>query len=1012
MTHPPNVIAIEAALEHFRAPDAVPGDRPALSDAGEVARMGVWEWQAETDSFTESGFWATFLGFPDAQIPTTGRGVAATVHPDDLPCMMEALRACVTNELAEYEVEHRLQHADGSYRWVLSRGKITGRDSAGRALGVRGFYADIARLKTVQDALTASQHFLELVLDNIPAAVFWKDPSGTYLGCNKTFASYAGVDGPDQIIGLTDADLPWRELADTYRVDDLAIMASNQAREKVLWSSPTAEGQAGWLEATKVPLRHPQGQPIGLLAIFHDVTEREHKSQQLKALAKALTLGSGERLLRALTKVAVELSGGCSALVATLVDDGHALVTASYPPELIPERSTYAIAHTPCDVALSESQCIYQGNVQTAFPADQFLRTANIHSYAARRLQDSSGTTIGLLILLHETRFPEPNLLSSLLEIIGANAASELVREKRAQELDEIQRVLSTVLTNIPQGVYWKDRESRYLGCNRHFARLAGFDEPEQLAGRTDAELTWHRLAPRLRAEDLTILSGENAQVISEDRLFDEHGNTLWFEKTKVPFIGQDGQITGILGSIHNITARKKSESEIEQLAFFDPLTRLPNRRRFKDRLESAVAQALRREAAGALLYIDLDHFKKINDTLGHGAGDSLLVEASERIQHLLRKDDLVARLGGDEFVVLLNGLSLDPLKCVEQAHAVARKILSELARPFVVTDDALYITATIGVAAFPEHHDNVDQLIKMADAAMYRGKIDGRNTVFFFDPNLLAAAQERMNIESALRTAVERNELSLHYQPQTDQNGMVIGAEALMRWNHPVLGQVSPARFIPIAEESGLIGDIGLWAIREGLAALQRWNTAEIPTGSHLSINVSQRQLSSHTFVSDVLGELRSALPLRGTLVLELTESAAAENIDDTINKMNQLRSAGVSFSIDDFGVGYSSLGYLARLPLQQLKIDRSFIVDVEVDPTKGAIVATLLTLGKQLNLTVVAEGIETGPQLRALVGRGCSAFQGYFFSRPLTECDFIAFCQTAGGGKRSWPMALACSG
>ena len=971
-----------------------------------------WEWQAATDSFTESGFWATFLGFPDAQIPTTGRGVAANVHPDDLPCMMEALRACVTNELGEYEVEHRLRHADGGYRWVLSRGKTTGRDSAGHALGVRGFYTDIARLKTVQDALAASQHFLKLVLDNIPAAVFWKDPAGTYLGCNKTFASYAGVAGPDQIIGLSDADLPWRGLADTYRTDDLAIMASKQAREKVLWSSPTAEGQAGWLEATKVPLRHPQGQVIGLLAIFHDVTEREHKSQQLKALADALTLGSGERLLRALTKVAVDLSGACSALVATLVNGDHAVVSASYPPELIAEGFTYAIANTPCDVMLDESQCIYQGNAQTAFPADPILRAGNINSYAARRLQDSSGTTIGLLILLHKSQFPEPNLLSSLLEIIGANAASELVREKRAQELDEIQRVLSTVLTNIPQGVYWKDRESRYLGCNRHYARLAGFDEPAQLLGRTDAEVSWHALAARLRAEDLTILSGENSQVTSEECLSEEHGNTLWFEKTKVPFIGQDGRITGILGSVHNITARKKFESEIEQLAFFDPLTGLPNRRRFKDRLECAVAQALRREAAGALLYVDLDHFKKINDTLGHGAGDSLLIEASERVHNLLRKDDLVARLGGDEFVVLLNGLSLDHSECVAQAQTVARKILSELARPFVVADDALYITATIGIAAFPEHHDNVDQLIKMADSAMYRGKVDGRNTVFFYDPELLAAAQERLNIENALRTAVERNELCLHYQPQTDQHGMVIGAEALMRWNHPVLGQVSPARFIPIAEESGLISHIGLWAIREGLCALQRWNADEVPTGSHLSINVSPRQFSSPSFVSDVLRELRSAAAMRGKLVLELTESAAAENIDDMIDKMNQLRSAGVSFSIDDFGVGYSSLGYLARLPLQQLKIDRSFIVDVEVDPTKGAIVATLLTLGNQLNLTVVAEGIETAPQLRALIGRGCSAFQGYLFSRPLPECDFIAFCQERARGTRMRPVAVASSG
>ncbi len=559
---------------------------------------------------------------------------------------------------------------------------------------------------------------------------------------------------------------------------------------------------------------------------------------------------------------------------------------------------------------------------------------------------------------------------------------------------EQARRFLSTVIDTIPQAVYWKDQHSRYLGCNKTFAALANIGGPAEIVGLTDSDLPWHELAGRLRGEDQAILDGHQTHITTEDRLHNSHGEEIWVEKHKVPFEGPDGRIMGILATTHDVTARKRAENEIQQLAYFDSLTQLPNRRYFKERLDAAVALAQRREAAGALLYLDIDHFKKINDMLGHSVGDLLLIEASARIKALLRQEDVVARIGGDEFVIMLGDLSLDTQHCAQQASAVAYKVRNELLRPFVLEGDEHFVTSTIGIAVFPEHHDSAEQLLKMADAAMYRGKTDGRNTVFFFDPQLLAEAEERLRLETLLRGAIDRHELSLHYQPQVDAKGKLVGAEALMRWSAAGIGPVSPVQFIPIAEESGLIDELGLWAIKEALAALARWHQAGIAVGNHLAVNVSQRQFSAPRFVQDVIAALAEANVPRGALTLELTETAVADHVEDIIVKMEQLRGAGVSFSMDDFGVGYSSLSYLAQLPLQQLKIDRSFITHVERDRTRSAIIATLLTLGESLGLTVVAEGVETTAQWALLVERGCQVFQGYLFSRPLTEADFTAFC------------------
>ncbi|MGR8921646.1 MAG: putative bifunctional diguanylate cyclase/phosphodiesterase, partial [Gammaproteobacteria bacterium] len=454
------------------------------------------------------------------------------------------------------------------------------------------------------------------------------------------------------------------------------------------------------------------------------------------------------------------------------------------------------------------------------------------------------------------------------------------------------------------------------------------------------------------------------------------------------------GQLTHYVINLIDITDRVRAEREIERLAYFDPLTGLANRRYLLDRLDSAIAAARRRTVHGALLFIDLDHFKQINDSMGHSIGDGVLMQVAERLQRLIRQEDVVCRLGGDEFVVLLGDTG--PTLKASRAHVqkVAEKIGEVLSRPYVVDRQEFHITPTIGIASFPEGGDTPADLLKEADSAMYQGKTEGRNTWRFYDPAMAARATERMELENDLRGAVERDELELHFQPQIRAGVGIIGAEALLRWKHPERGYVSPEKFIAIAEDSTLIQDLGRWVVEHAMATAAAWIDDDLAFIDHLAINLSPRQFRSADFVAELEQMRADAGVPAHFIVLELTERAVIDDIDGTIAKMNQLRALGFRFSVDDFGIGYSSLAYLRRLPLDQLKIDRAFVLDVVDDANAGVIAETIIAMGHQLGLETIAEGIETEAQRDFLVARGCDEFQGYLYCRPLPDGDFRAFC------------------
>lgn len=439
-----------------------------------------------------------------------------------------------------------------------------------------------------------------------------------------------------------------------------------------------------------------------------------------------------------------------------------------------------------------------------------------------------------------------------------------------------------------------------------------------------------------------------------------------------------------------DIARRKQAEDKLERLAFYDPLSGLPNRRLMEDRLEHALASSARQSRLGALLFIDLDHFKDLNDTKGHNVGDLLLVAVAQRLTDCVREDDTVARFGGDEFVVILESLGEELEQSATRAEVVAEKILEEVASACLQEGEDYRGTASIGISMFQGRSVSAEELIRRADTAMYQAKRDGRNTLYFYDPRMQAALETRLQLERGLRQALQQGEFALYYQPQVNDQGELIGAEALLRWISPSRGLVSPTEFIPLAENTGLIAPIGLWVMRQACAQLKAWELRPATAALELAVNVSPRQFHAPDFVAQVLEVVQDSGINPSRLKLELTEGLIMDDIESTISKMHELRQSGLRFSIDDFGTGYSSLAYLTHLPLDQLKIDQSFVHNMTLKPENAVIVQTIIGMARNLHMGVIAEGVETVEQYEFLKQQGCTCFQGYHFGRPVPIADF----------------------
>ena len=487
-------------------------------------------------------------------------------------------------------------------------------------------------------------------------------------------------------------------------------------------------------------------------------------------------------------------------------------------------------------------------------------------------------------------------------------------------------------------------------------------------------------------------LALEQSQPVHAELInYKKDGTLFWIELDIAPINNAEGIATHWVSAARDITQRKIAEEEIEYLAFYDPLTQLPNRQMLMERLERALSQGDNRiknepvHITGALMFIDLDNFKVLNDTLGHATGDMLLRKAATRLGACVRLSDTVARLGGDEFVVMLESLPEQALAATEYSRGVAQKILLALSEPYDLAGHQHESTCSIGVALFSKRQQNMSDLLKQADLAMYQAKASGRNSVCFFDPAMQALATANATLNSELRQSLRKQEFVLHYQPQVGREGRMFGVEALIRWQHPERGLVYPNDFIAQAEDSGLILPLGKWALVTACAQLALWAVRADTRHLSIAVNVSVRQFLHPEFVDLVMMTIKESGINANRLKLELTESLLATGIDVTIAKMGMLKDAGVTLSIDDFGIGYSALSYLKHMPLDQLKIDRVFVKDILSDPNDAAIARTIVGLAQSLGLGVVAEGVETEAQRELLARFGCECYQGHLFCPAL---------------------------
>ncbi len=580
------------------------------------------------------------------------------------------------------------------------------------------------------------------------------------------------------------------------------------------------------------------------------------------------------------------------------------------------------------------------------------------------------------------------------------------------RESEDKFRRQASLLDKAKDAIVVSDMEQHVMYWNRGAEQMFGWRR-EEVLGRCAKDFLYHEPELFQHMLDSMTLVGEWS---GEHQKWHKEGKLLTVESSWTLVRDDKGNPQSIFSINTDISKRKTAEEQIQRLAFYDQLTGLPNRQLLQDRLQQAVLACTRNQCQGAVMFIDLDNFKTLNDSYGHDKGDLLLQQVALRLTGSIRQTDTVARWGGDEFVVLLEGLDSDIRMAASQAEAVGEKLLATLKRPYDLSGYQYLSTSSIGVALFNAQDRSSHELLKHADLAMYRAKAAGRNVIRFFDPTMQTAISSQMGLEADFRASMEGEAFSLVYQPQVTRDGRVTGVEALIRWLHPQRDQVPPYEFIPLAEETGLIVQLGRWVLEAACAQLAAWSRDPLTAGLTMSVNISAREFRHNDFVANVIEILKQSGANPSLLKLELTESVLLEDTQDAVEKMMALQAHGLTFSLDDFGTGYSSLSYLKRLPLHQLKIDRSFVNDVPNDPQDVAISQAIIALGQNLGLSVIAEGVETQEQLRFLNENGCDAYQGFLLSKPIKADDLHAFMTawlaSKGLGERKFHEAGAwCS-
>ncbi|CBL45489.1 Hypothetical protein HDN1F_19060 [gamma proteobacterium HdN1] len=708
-----------------------------------------------------------------------------------------------------------------------------------------------------------------------------------------------------------------------------------------------------------------QGRPEQFEGVIFDTTERHLAQQELRELTEHLPVAIYHYQLK---------EDGTPRLI--YISDNVERIMGIPAAEMIASSANiYDIVHPEDREAFIEadrktSQHLLNFSQQVrVIPPDGRIRWLHVKS-SPYRLADGQVTYHGII------------------EDITAHKQTE---ERSLQSESTLRQIFDT--SNA--GIFLVNKEGIITLANRRMSEL--FHCPhEQLIGSKYVAHIHPDDREAGQQKMLDLIASEIDSVDLERLYWREDGSQFWGNLCGRRFKNADGTTAGLLGLIMDVTDRHQAEEEIRTLAFYDPLTQLPNRRLLLDRLQQGMTASARSQLHGALIFIDLDNFKSLNDTLGHDVGDQLLVSVARRLQTCVREGDTVARLGGDEFIVMLTEIHGTTNDSISIAETIGHKIISALNKPYSIGTHELRSTPSLGIALFLGHDTSVDEMLKRADMAMYQAKAVGRNTLRFFDPQMQARVNARAHMEAELYRAIEQQEFMLFYQPQINATGDCTGVEALLRWQPTAQSMISPAQFIPIAEETGQIIAIGGWVVLEACRQQAIWQKNPETRHLNVAINISAKQFQHSSFVHDLHEAIQQTGADPKHIKLELTESILLADIREATQKMATLGGLGISFSVDDFGTGYSSLSYLKLLPLQQIKIDQSFVRDILNDPNDRAICQAIIALGKALGLSVIAEGVESSPQWKMLLSDGCSEAQGYLFAMPLPAKEFTTWLNT----------------